>query len=53
MSQALVHIDGLTISYRTRQGDPADVLRKVSLDMQAGEALGLVGESGCGKTRSA
>jgi peptide/nickel transport system ATP-binding protein len=50
MSQALVHIDGLTISYRTRQGDLADVLRKVSLDMQAGEALGLVGESGCGKT---
>lgn len=50
MSQALVHIDGLTISYRTRRGDLADVLRKVSLDMQAGEALGLVGESGCGKT---
>jgi len=50
MSQALVHIDGLTISYRTRQGDLADILRDVSLDMQAGEALGLVGESGCGKT---
>jgi peptide/nickel transport system ATP-binding protein len=50
MSQALVHIDGLTIGYRTRRGDLADILRNVSLDMQAGEALGLVGESGCGKT---
>jgi peptide/nickel transport system ATP-binding protein len=50
MSQALAHIDGLTISYRTRQGDLADVVRKVSLDMGPGEALGLVGESGCGKT---
>ena len=50
MSRSLVQVDGLTISYRTRRGDLADILRNVSLNMQPGKVLGLVGESGCGKT---
>ncbi len=50
MSRSLVQVDGLTISYRTRRGDLADILRNVSLNMQPGKILGLVGESGCGKT---
>jgi len=50
MSRSLVQVDGLTISYRTRRGDLADILHNVSLDLQPGKIVGLVGESGCGKT---
>ena len=44
-----VRIAGLTVSYR-RRGRLLRVLRDVSLDIRPGEAYGLVGESGCGKT---
>jgi peptide/nickel transport system ATP-binding protein len=44
-----VRIAGLTVSYR-RRGRMLRVLRDVSLDIRPGEAYGLVGESGCGKT---
>jgi peptide/nickel transport system ATP-binding protein len=44
-----VRIAGLTVSYR-RRGKLLRVLRDVSLDIRRGEAYGLVGESGCGKT---
>ena len=44
-----VEIDGLTVSYR-RRGRLLRVLTDVSLQIRAGEAYGLVGESGCGKT---
>ncbi|PXW24222.1 dipeptide ABC transporter ATP-binding protein [Paraburkholderia caballeronis] len=40
---------GLTVSYRTR-GRDRDVLTDVSLRIRPGEAYGLVGESGCGKS---
>jgi peptide/nickel transport system ATP-binding protein len=44
-----VEIDGLTIGYR-RRGRVLRVISDVSLHLNAGEAYGLVGESGCGKT---
>ena len=50
MNQPLIQVKELTIGYRTLGGDIVDVLRKVSLDIQRGEAIGVVGESGCGKT---
>ena len=42
-------IEGLTVSY-LRRGRPLRVLSDVSLRIDRGEAYGLVGESGCGKT---
>jgi peptide/nickel transport system ATP-binding protein len=44
-----VEIDGLTVSYRRRQR-LLRVLTDVSFTIKPGEAYGLVGESGCGKT---
>ncbi len=44
-----VRIEGLTVAYR-RRGRLLRVLDDVSLSIGAGEAYGLVGESGCGKT---
>ena len=40
---------GLTVAYRMR-GRERDVLTDVSLRIRRGEAYGLVGESGCGKS---
>ena len=45
MSEALVRLRGLSVSF---DGQPA--LRGIDLDVAPGEALGLVGESGCGKS---
>ena len=47
--QAAVRIEGLTVSYRRRR-KLLRVLNDVSFDIGHGEAYGLVGESGCGKT---
>ena len=47
-----VQIDGLTVSYR-RRGKPLRVLTDLTLEIRPGEAYGLVGESGCGKTTAA
>ncbi len=45
-------IDGLEMSYMVR-GTPRKVLRGVTFDVRQGEAYGLVGESGCGKSTTA
>ena len=46
---ALLEIENLSISYFTRAGEiPA--VADFNLRLNAGEAVGLVGESGCGKT---
>jgi peptide/nickel transport system ATP-binding protein len=47
--QAAVRIQGLTVAYR-RRGRLLRVLDDVSFSIGRGEAYGLVGESGCGKT---
>lgn len=45
----LLDVDGLTVEYQTVHG-PVQAVRGVSFALPAGRALGLVGESGCGKT---
>lgn len=46
---ALLEIDNLRVSYRTPQGE-AVAVDGVSFVLNAGDYLGLVGESGCGKS---
>src|SRR5499425_600566 len=45
----LLGIRGLRVDYVTDHG-PAQVLDGINLDVSPGEVVGLVGESGCGKT---
>ena len=53
MSQALaLELDELDVAYRVR-GIDRQVLRGVSLAVRPGETVGLVGESGCGKSTAA
>jgi peptide/nickel transport system ATP-binding protein len=49
MTPQLLTIEGLHVSYSTREGEVPAVV-DVSLSLQQGECVGLVGESGCGKT---
>jgi peptide/nickel transport system ATP-binding protein len=46
----LLEVDDLAVDYRTGRRRSVPVVRNVSLDLRSGESLGLVGESGCGKT---
>ena len=50
--ESALSIRDLRMSYIVR-GTPREVLRGVTFDVQAGEAYGLVGESGCGKSTTA
>jgi peptide/nickel transport system ATP-binding protein len=45
----LLAVRGLRVEFAT-DGGPAQVLDAINLDVGAGEVVGLVGESGCGKT---
>jgi peptide/nickel transport system ATP-binding protein len=45
----LLEVRNLAISFGTEAGE-AHVLDRVNLDIRPGEIMGLVGESGCGKT---
>jgi peptide/nickel transport system ATP-binding protein len=49
VSRPLLEVDDLTMHYSTEKGDVSAV-EGVSFTLHEGEALGLVGESGCGKT---
>ncbi|MFJ9250565.1 dipeptide/oligopeptide/nickel ABC transporter permease/ATP-binding protein [Streptomyces sp. NPDC101776] len=51
-ADALLSVRGLTVSLRI-EGTPTEVIRDVSFDLRAGEVLGIVGETGCGKTVTA
>ena len=52
MNESALLLDGLDVAYRVRGRDMA-VLRDVSFQVGRGEAYGLVGESGCGKSTAA
>ena len=47
--ETLLSIRNLSVQYKTRAGN-VDAVNNVVLDVRRGEVLGLVGESGCGKT---
>ena len=49
MSEALIRVDDLSIAYASEEG-PVQALRHATLEARAGEAIGIVGESGCGKS---
>jgi len=49
MNDGLFRVSDLTVEYSTRKGIGL-ALDNVNLDIREGEVLGLVGESGCGKT---
>ena len=49
---ALLEVDQLRVVLRTPRG-PAEALRGVSLALERGSTLGLIGESGCGKSITA
>jgi peptide/nickel transport system ATP-binding protein len=49
MDLPVVRVENLAIAYETRHGDVMAV-RDVSFHIHRGETLGLVGESGCGKS---
>jgi oligopeptide/dipeptide ABC transporter ATP-binding protein len=47
---SLLEVRELTVQYRTECRSPVEVLRGVSLAVNAGEIIGVLGESGSGKT---
>ena len=49
MAEPILRIEHLDVEYRTADAD-LPVLRDVSLEVGAGEIVGIVGESGCGKS---
>ena len=52
LSPPLLAVTDLRVTLHTARG-PADALRDVSFSMQRGDTVGLIGESGCGKSITA
>ena len=51
-TKPLIEVDNLRVRLNTSRG-PADAVRGVSFSLARGETLGLIGESGCGKSVTA
>ena len=48
-NNTVIEVDNVQINYETRKGD-VEAIQGVSFKVREGETVGLVGESGCGKT---
>ena len=48
-SEAVLDVSGLSLTYRIRQGE-VKAVQDISFQLRRGQSLGLVGESGCGKS---
>jgi peptide/nickel transport system ATP-binding protein len=46
----ILEVEGLSVDFLLKGGPPAQAVVDVSFSLRKGEVLGLVGESGCGKT---
>ena len=49
----LLTIEDLSVAFKSGAGDPVEVIDRVSLKLERGRTLSLVGESGCGKSVTA
>ena len=49
MSESILQARGLKVYYRTKRG-PIHAVDEVDFDLRIGETLGVVGETGCGKS---
>ncbi len=50
MTEPLVQVRDLSVEYSGRDGSRERVLERLSFNIEPGETVGLIGESGCGKT---
>ena len=49
---ALLEVENLSVQLQTQRG-PAMAVRALNFSLERGETLGLIGESGCGKSITA
>jgi peptide/nickel transport system ATP-binding protein len=53
LSEPLLRVRDLTVEFRIGDGRTVQAVSGIGFDVQPGETLGLVGESGCGKSSAA